>query len=57
MNRSEVILDLQKLKGVTAPSADLYKLQELAANWPAGALFDVTHSIIYTLVLMYHTVN
>jgi hypothetical protein len=47
MNRSEVILDLQKLKGVTAPIVDLHKLRELEGFWPRAAriaLARITYS-------------
>jgi len=42
MNRCEVILDLQKAKGVRAPSVDLHIPQELERDWPGSTRIALT---------------
>jgi hypothetical protein len=45
MNSSEVILDLHKLKGVTAASVDLHIPRELERNSPRAARIALAHTI------------
>jgi len=57
MNRSEVILDLQKLKGFTALSVDLHKLRELERDWPRAARIGLARSMRGTPRNLYHVVH